>query len=104
MAPGDPAAMKMGREAARPENQARLAALRREMGLDQPIPVQYMLWLRDVVSGDFGVSVRSDRPVTQLIADRLPATFQLVAGAMIFAIAVGFPAGLLAALRRGSLL
>lgn len=102
LAPGDPAAMKMGREAARPENKPRLEALRREMGLDQPVPVQYALWLRDVVTGDFGVSTRSDRPVAQLIADRLPATLQLVAGAMLFAIVVGFPAGLLAGLRRGS--
>lgn len=102
LAPGDPAAMKMGREAARPENKPRLEALRREMGLDQPIPVQYALWLRDVVTGDFGVSTRSDRPVAQLIADRLPATLQLVVGAMLFAMVVGFPAGLLAGLRRGT--
>ncbi len=104
LAPGDPAAMKMGREAARPENKPKLEALRREMGLDRPIPVQYLLWLREVARGDFGDSLRSKRPTLDLFLQKLPATLELVAGATIFAMVIAFPLGILAALRRGTLL
>jgi peptide/nickel transport system permease protein len=104
LAPGDPAAMKMGREAARPENKPRLEALRREMGLDRPIPVQYLFWLRDVARGDFGDSLRSKRPTLDLFLQKLPATLELVAGATLFAMVIAFPLGILAALRRGTLL
>lgn len=102
LAPGDPAAMKMGREAALPENQAVLEELRRDMGLDKPIPVQYLYWLGDVATGDFGESNRSGRPVIDLFASRLPATLQLVIGATIIALLVSLPVGILSALRRGS--
>lgn len=102
VAPGDPATMKMGREAALPENQARLEALRQEMGLDKPLPVQYVYWLGDVLTGDFGESNRSGKPVVNLFASRLPATLQLVAGATLIALAVSVPTGILSALRRGS--
>src|SRR5215216_3253471 len=91
MAPGDPAAMKMGREAARAENKPRLEALRREMGLDRPIPVQYLFWLRDLAGGDFGDSLRSRKPTLDLIGQKLPATLELVAGAALFALLIGFP-------------
>jgi peptide/nickel transport system permease protein len=96
--------MKMGREAARPENKPKLEALRREMGLDRPIPVQYLFWLRDVARGDFGDSLRSKRPTLDLFLQKLPATLELVAGATFFAMAIAFPLGILAALRRGTLL
>lgn len=102
LAPGDPAAMKMGREAALPENQAVLEELRREMGLDKPIPVQYVYWLGDVLAGDFGESNRSGRPVIELFTSRLPATLQLVAGATLIALLVSLPVGIISALRRGS--
>ena len=72
LAPGDPAIMRMGRAAAKPENQAALEKLRQEMGLDKPILVQYVVWLGGVVQGDFGNSNRSNRPVVELIAGRLP--------------------------------
>ena len=78
MAPGDPAAMKMGREAAREENKPKLEALRHEMGLDRPIPVQYLLWLQDLSQGEFGDSVRSKRPTFDLFMQKLPATLELV--------------------------
>ncbi|HEY8447987.1 MAG TPA: ABC transporter permease [Thermomicrobiales bacterium] len=103
MAPGDPAAMKMGREAARPENKPKLEALRREMGLDKPIPVQYLYWIRDVVQGDFGESLRSKQPTLSLFLQKLPATLELVAGATLFALLIAFPLGIIAALHRGSL-
>ncbi len=103
LAPGDPAAMRMGREAARPENKPKLEALRHEMGLDRPIPVQYLFWLRDLSRGDFGESLRSKRPTLDLFWQKLPATLELVAGATLFAITVAFPLGVFAALRRGTI-
>jgi peptide/nickel transport system permease protein len=102
MAPGDPAAMKMGREAARPENKEKLEALRHDMGLDRPIPVQYVLWLQDLSQGEFGDSVRSKRPTFDLFTQKLPATLELVIAATLFAILVSFPMGVLAAIRRGT--
>ncbi|MCC6790952.1 MAG: ABC transporter permease [Thermomicrobiales bacterium] len=102
MAPGDPAAMKMGREAARPENKEKLEALRHEMGLDRPIPVQYVLWLQDLSQGEFGDSVRSKRPTIDLFMQKLPATIELVVAATLFAILISFPMGVLAAIRRGT--
>jgi peptide/nickel transport system permease protein len=102
MAPGDPAAMQMGREAAKPENKPRLEALRRQMGLDKPIPVQYLYWLRDLGQGKFGDSLRNKKPTVELIRQKIPVTLELVAGAMLFALLVGFPLGIIAALKRGS--
>jgi peptide/nickel transport system permease protein len=102
MAPGDPAAMRMGREAARPENKPRLEALRHEMGLDRPIPVQYLFWLRDLAHGNFGDSLKSRLPTEKLFMQKLPATLELVLAATLFSIFVSFPMGILAAVRRGS--
>ncbi|MGH2560283.1 MAG: ABC transporter permease [Thermomicrobiales bacterium] len=102
MAPGDPAELKMGREASLPENKPRLEALRREMGLDKPIPVQYVLWLRDSATGNFGESVRSGQPAMDLVASKLPASLELLAGASLLALLIAFPGGLLAAVHRGS--
>ncbi len=102
LAPGDPAAMKMGREAALPENQIRLEELRLEMGLDKPIVVQYVYWLGDVVTGDFGESNRSGRSVLDLFTSRLPATIQLVLGATGIALLVSLPVGIVSAIHRGS--
>jgi len=104
LAPGDPAAMQMGREAARPENKEKLEALRHEMKLDRSIPVQYVYWLSDLVQGDFGHSYRNKRPVVDLITEKIPATLQLLAGSFVLALLFGTPLAILAALRRGSLL
>src|SRR6476469_9951245 len=101
MAPGDPAEMQMGREAARPENKPRLEALRHQMGLDKPIPVQYLYWLRDLGHGKFGNSLRNKKPTVELILQKIPVTLELIAGATLFALLVGFPLGILAALKRG---
>jgi peptide/nickel transport system permease protein len=102
MAPGDPAMLRMGREAARPENKPRLEALRREMGLDRPIPIQYLLWLRSVLAGDFGVSIKTNQPALALVASKIPVTLELVAASTLFALLLAFPAGILAATWRGS--
>ncbi|MFN8442917.1 MAG: ABC transporter permease [Caldilineaceae bacterium] len=102
MAPGDPAMLRMGREAARPENKPKLEALRHEMGLDRPIPVQYLFWLRDTVTGNFGVSIKTSQPAIDLVLSKVPVTLELVLAATLFAILIAFPGGLLAAIWRGS--
>jgi peptide/nickel transport system permease protein len=96
--------MQMGREAALPENKPKLEALRHQMGLDRPIPVQYLFWLRDLAHGNFGDSLRSRRPTLQLFTQKVPITLELVAVAALFALLVSLPAGVFAALRRGTLL
>jgi peptide/nickel transport system permease protein len=102
MAPGDPAELQMGREASLPENKPRLEALRREMGLDKPIPVQYVIWLRDSVREGLGDSLRSGQPASDLILSKLPASLELLAGSMLFALLIAFPGGIIAAIHRGS--
>lgn len=104
MAPGDPAAMQMGREAAKPENLPKLEALREEMGLTKPIPVQYVYWIEDLARGDFGDSLKNKRPTIDLFMQKLPATLELVLGATIFALLLAIPLGILAAIKRGSLI
>ncbi len=104
LAPGDPAVMRMGRAAARPENQAALEQLRREMGLDKPIWVQYGIWLSAAVRGDFGLSNRSERPVIEMIGARLPASLELIAASLCLSLLVSLPLGILAALWHRSLL
>ncbi len=104
MAPGDPAAMQMGREAAKPENLPKLEALREEMGLTKPVPVQYLYWIQDLASGDFGDSLKNKRPTIDLFMQKLPATLELVLGATLFALLIAFPLGIIAAIKRGSLI
>jgi peptide/nickel transport system permease protein len=100
LAPGDPAVQQLGTRAGRdPEL---VAAMRRKLGLDQPIPVQYAIWLRHAITGDLGNSVKSGRPVTGLIAEKFLATGQLVAAAIVFAVTMAVVLGTIAALRRGS--
>lgn len=94
MIPGDAAAAFAG-PGATPQT---IAALTKKMGLDQPLYVQYWLWLSQVLHGDWGESNVSALPVTQLIATRLPATIELTTGAIISAIAFAVPVGTLAAL------
>lgn len=90
--PGDPAAMRLG-DAATPEA---VALLRHEMGLDQPIPVQYALWLGNVARGDFGTSWVSKQSVGSLILLKLPATVMLTLAALALGLVVAIPAGILA--------
>ncbi|MGH8241027.1 MAG: ABC transporter permease, partial [Steroidobacteraceae bacterium] len=78
--PGDPAQLLLG-EAADP---ALLAALRQDLGLDQPLPVQFMRWLRNVLGGDLGHSIRTGEPVSALIWDR----FQVSALIVVLAVAI----------------
>ena len=71
-------------------------------GLDKPLVVQYGIWLGNALRGEFGESLRELRPVRDVIFERVPATLQLAAGAMIFSLAVGVPLGILSAVKRGT--
>jgi peptide/nickel transport system permease protein len=71
-------------------------------GLDQPIPIQFVSYLQQLASGDLGVSIKHSEPVTQLLIQRLPTTIELTILAMIFAVAVGVPFGLISAYRHNS--
>ena len=71
-------------------------------GLDKPLVVQYGIWLGNALKGDFGESLRELRPVRKVILERIPATIQLAAGAFVFALVVGIPLGILAAVKRGT--
>jgi peptide/nickel transport system permease protein len=95
LTPGDPALLMLGEAA--PE--AEYALLRERLGLNEPLPVQYAIWLGRVVQLDFGRSIRSGRPVTAEITARLPATIELAVLATLLAIAVGVPLGVVSASR-----
>jgi peptide/nickel transport system permease protein len=73
-----------------------------EMGLDRPLLVQYLVWLGKTVQGDLGTSLREQRPVTTAVAERIPASLELALAAWIFAIVVGWPLGVLSAVKRGT--
>jgi peptide/nickel transport system permease protein len=101
LAPGDPAVLRFGAQASLPENQPRIEALRREMGLDKPILVQYGIWLKDAAGGNFGTSLKSNIPAANLVASKVPVSLELVLGSMTVALLIAFPGGILAALGRG---
>jgi ABC-type dipeptide/oligopeptide/nickel transport system permease component len=78
------------------------AALRAELGLDKPIPVQFLIFVRNVTRGKFGDSIRYRRPALELVFKRLPATFELGATAFLLAICIGLPIGVISATQRNS--
>jgi len=96
--PGDPARVILGQEATPEAYQS----LRAELGLDKPIIVQYITWLGHVMTGNLGISITDRVPVTELISQRLPATVELTIGTFVVALLIAFPAGILAAVRRGT--
>jgi ABC-type dipeptide/oligopeptide/nickel transport system permease component len=96
--PGDPAQAMLG-DTASPEE---IAELRGRLGLDRPLPEQYTSFLTGLVRGDLGISLRTSQPVTTMILERMPATFELAAAAMLFAIAAAMPLGIAAAVWRGT--
>ena len=83
---------------------AQVAEVRNRLGLDEPLPVQYLVFLKDAARGDLGDSIVTGRPVVSELLERLPATFELVAFAMLIAILVGVPVGVISAVRQYSLL
>lgn len=96
LVPGDPALLLAGPDAT-PEV---VAAVRRDMGLDQPLPIQYGVWVQHAVTGDLGRSYVSRLPVTQLIGAALPATVELAVAALLIAVVLGIPSGILSAVNR----
>ncbi len=99
LTPGDPAQLMLGEQA--PEET--LAALRTRMGLDQPLPVQYVVWLGRAVRFDFGRSLRSNKPVVQELLERLPATGQLALAAVAISLVIGIPVGVISATKPNSI-
>jgi len=97
--PGDPAQLILGDAAA----EEALADLRRAMGLDQPLPVQFLLWLGRAASGDLGQSITNGQAVAPLILERFGVTASIVVAAVALAVLIAVPAGMLAAWRQNSL-
>jgi len=97
---GDPARAAMGQRA----DPEALERLRREYALDRPLPVQYATWIGRLARGDLGTSFREQRPVAEVLAERLPATIRLALAATLVAVVFGVAAGALAAVRPGSAL
>ena len=96
--PGDPVLAMAGEE----RDPATLEFLREKYRLNDPVIMQYFYWLGGVVTGDFGISLRTNQPVLELIGDKLPVTIQLAVMAMIFALLIGIPMGILAAVWKNS--
>ncbi|WP_439496608.1 ABC transporter permease [Bosea sp. (in: a-proteobacteria)] len=94
---GDPAALMMSPDASRAE----IDAFRKAMGFDDPVLVQYLRYLGKALTGDFGMSLRFQRPVLELVLERLPATALLAVAALAWSTTLGFVFGVLAAIRPG---
>jgi peptide/nickel transport system permease protein len=99
LVPSDPASLLAGPSA----TPRQVAELRTSLGLDQPLPVQLVRYVRRLVTGDLGKSLFTARPVIGDLAERLPATIELASVALLISISVGVPLGVVAALRRNSL-
>ncbi len=97
--PGDPLLVLAGEE----RDPEVLEFLREKYRLNDPIIVQYFTWLGNALQGDLGISLRTNQPVTELIAQKLPVTIQLAIMSLIFAVLIGIPAGILSAYRKGTL-
>ncbi len=98
LAPGDPARMILSQEATLEE----IAEMRKILGLDKPILVQYFTWLGKAIKLDFGDSFQGKRPAAEMFFARLPATLELALGALIISVFFAIPFGILAALKRGT--
>lgn len=96
--PGDPAQLMAGQAA----TQEVVQQIRQSLGLDQPLPVQYLYFLRNVVRGDLGRSLFNGAPVAEELAQRFPRTVRLALASMAVASLIGIPAGILAATRRST--
>jgi peptide/nickel transport system permease protein len=98
MLPGDPTLVMLG-ERSTPEQRS---ALREQLGLDLPVPTQYVRWVGKVVSGDLGRSLLTQEPVKDMLAQRVPVTVQLTLLSMLLSLIIGIPCGVIAAVRRNS--
>jgi peptide/nickel transport system permease protein len=95
--PGDPALALAGEE----RDPAVIAYLHQKYHLDEPLPVRYALWLGGVLRGDLGESIRINKPVLDLVLEKLPVTAELAGLAILVALAIGIPAGVLSAVKNG---
>lgn len=96
--PGDPALMMLGDQT----SPAAYEALRQQLGLDRPLPLQYLSWAVGVLHGDFGVSLRDHLPIGQEIVARVAPTVELAALGLVIAVLVALPVGIISALKPGS--
>ena len=96
--PGDPAKILAGEE----QDPSVIAYLHKKLHLDEPLPVRYAWWMGGVLRGDLGDSVRTQQPVLELVAQKLPVTVELAALAMLVALVIGIPAGIVSAVGRGT--
>lgn len=95
--PGDPAQLAAGPEA----DEETVRMVRERLGLDRPLPEQFVLFVKKTVTGDFGISIRSQRPVIDEVADRFGPTMLLTVAAMVWAVAFGLLIGVVSAVKRG---
>lgn len=98
--PGDPCKAMLGEKA----TEEVCERFSREHGLDKSIPVQFVIFMKDVVRGDFGGSIRYSRPVTVILIERLPTTLELGFIALVIAVMVGIPLGVISAVKRNSII
>jgi peptide/nickel transport system permease protein len=96
--PGDPAIVLAGEE----QDPDVIAYLREKLHLDEPLPMRYLYWMGGVLRGDLGESLRNQQPVLELILQKLPVTVELAALAMLIAMAIGIPTGIVSAVRQGT--
>jgi peptide/nickel transport system permease protein len=96
--PGDPVQAMAGEE----RDPAVMEYLREKYRLNDPVPLQYVHWVGNVLQGDFGTSLRTEQPVTTLLASKLPVTIELAVLALIIALLIGIPTGVISAVRKGT--
>jgi peptide/nickel transport system permease protein len=101
LTPGDPAEIMLANQNATP---AQVATLRHDMGLDRSLPARFVSFVGHALTGDFGQSLFHRRPVASVISERLPATIELSAAALVFALLLAIPLGVIAAVHRGGIL
>ncbi|MEX0319500.1 MAG: ABC transporter permease [Ruegeria sp.] len=98
--PGDPVLAMAGEE----RDAEVLEYLREKYRLNDPVPVQYLTWVGNALRGDLGISLRTNQPVTELIAEKLPVTIQLAVMAILFALVIGIPTGIVSAVKKGTVI
>jgi peptide/nickel transport system permease protein len=96
--PGDPAVVLAGEE----QDPQVIAYLREKMHLDEPLPMRYLYWVGGVLQGDLGESIRNQQPVLELVLQKLPVTIELAVLAMLIALLIGIPTGIVSAVRQGT--
>ncbi|OCR26270.1 peptide ABC transporter [Pseudomonas syringae] len=96
--PGDPVLAMAGEE----RDPAVMEYLREKYRLNDPLPLQYLHWVGNVLTGDFGTSLRTEQPVTTLLASKLPVTLELAVFALLIALLIGIPTGIISAVRKGT--